>query len=126
MNSKFDKIRPQAVELAALEHLKKNPHRLIMGKWCPRINFVIFIRFFLFIQGIKIGTKAWISSKICRVRTQTVESAALEGQKLYGYNFAAAHTFKHEYLGDQMYGRSQSNFIRSIIVIRELPALDFE
>ena len=30
--SNFGQIRPPTAELAALERLKKNPHRLIMGK----------------------------------------------------------------------------------------------
>ena len=33
---------------------------------------------------MKTGTKACMSSKICRIRPQSVELAALEGQKLYG------------------------------------------
>ena len=32
MGSKFGRIRPGTYELAALERLEKNPHRLIMGE----------------------------------------------------------------------------------------------
>ena len=32
MSSNFGHVRPQIAELAALERLKKNPHRLIIGK----------------------------------------------------------------------------------------------
>ena len=32
MSSKFGEIRPWTTELAALEHLEKTSHRLIMGK----------------------------------------------------------------------------------------------
>ena len=67
MTSKFSQIRPLAAELSSLERLKKNPHGLIMGKWCPCINFVICHQIFLYLQRTKTGTRAWISSKICRI-----------------------------------------------------------
>ena len=48
-SSKFSQIRPPTAELAAIERLKKNPYRLIMGKRCchfflavlDRIHFIL-------------------------------------------------------------------------------------
>ena len=42
MSSKFGRIRPQTTELAALEHMKKNPIDLLLGKRCHRIFSAIF------------------------------------------------------------------------------------
>ena len=47
-NLNFDLIRPSTAELAALERLKKNPHRLIMGKRCLHL-FSAFLDRILFI-----------------------------------------------------------------------------
>ena len=41
MSSKFGRIRPRTMELAALERMKKS-HRLIMGKRCHHIFSAIF------------------------------------------------------------------------------------
>ena len=43
-SSKFSQIRPPTAELAALEHLKKNPHRLIMGKRVATFSRLFLIR----------------------------------------------------------------------------------
>ena len=44
----FSLIGPLTAELAALERLKKNPHRLIMGKRCLHL-FLAFLDRILFI-----------------------------------------------------------------------------
>ena len=46
----FRQIGPLTTELAALERLK-NPHRLIMGKWCRHASLFIFERIIIKVAG---------------------------------------------------------------------------
>ena len=43
-------IRPPTAELTALEHLKKNPHRLIMGKRVATFSRLFLIRSISYLQ----------------------------------------------------------------------------
>ena len=46
----FSQIRPPTAELAALEHLKNNPHRLIMGKLVATFSRLFLIRSISYLQ----------------------------------------------------------------------------
>ena len=48
MGSKFGRIRPLTTELAALEHMKKKSHRLIMDKTMSS-HFLRYFNWILFI-----------------------------------------------------------------------------
>ena len=50
-SSKFGQIRLLTAELAALERLKKNPHRLIMGKTLLPLFLAVFEWIHLILAG---------------------------------------------------------------------------
>ena len=47
----FGLIGPQTAELVALERLKKNPHRLIMGKGCLHFFSAVLDRILFILAG---------------------------------------------------------------------------
>ena len=91
-NSNFDKIGPLTTELAALER-QKNPHRLIMGKWCLHASS-FFIESSSKLLVTRTGIKARTSLISGRIRLLTLELLALEWRKFY--------IFKLEYLWGQL------------------------
>ena len=50
-SSNYGLIGPQTAELAALERLKKNPHRLIMGKRCLLFFSAVLDRIIFMLAG---------------------------------------------------------------------------
>ena len=75
-------IGPTTAELAAFEHLKKNRHRLIMGKSdVSYFSLLILIGSFSCLQVMITYMRAWMSSKFSQIRSGTTELAALEHLK---------------------------------------------
>ena len=50
-SSKLGQICPPTAELAALELPEKNPHRLIMGKWCCHLFSAVLDRIHFILAG---------------------------------------------------------------------------
>ena len=50
-SSNFGLIGPPTAELAAFEHMKKNPHRLIMGKMMSPIFSAVLDRILFMLAG---------------------------------------------------------------------------
>ena len=69
MSSKFGRIRPWTMELAALERMKKITYRLIMGK-NDVITFspLFLIGSFSYLQVMRTCIRAWMSSKFGEMR----------------------------------------------------------
>ena len=82
MSFKVSRIRPRTAKLAALERLKKNSHRLIMGKFfVSTLEPLFLIGSFSFLQVTRTTIKAWMSSNFGRIPPLTSELAALERLK---------------------------------------------
>ena len=79
MSSNFGQVRPQIAELAALERLEKNPHRLIMGKnVVATLAPLFFIGSSSFLQVTRTTIISRIGSNFSQIGPLTVELAALE------------------------------------------------
>ena len=78
MSSDFSGIPPLAVELAALERLKKKTYNLGIT-----LAPSFFIRFSSFLQVRKITIKSWTCSNLCPVHPLIAELAALEHLKKF-------------------------------------------
>ena len=71
MSSKFGRIRPQTVELAALERLKKNSHTLIMGKnFVSTLEPLFLIGLNIFISLHKYNIQYMKTYMMTRIRTK--------------------------------------------------------
>ena len=51
MSSNFGQIRPQTMELGALERLKHFSYRLVMGKWCLHASWFILDQIIFKVSG---------------------------------------------------------------------------
>ena len=63
-SSNFGLIGPPTAELAAPESLKKNPHRLMLGKnGVATFSQLFLIKSFSYLQVMMTYLRAWMSSK---------------------------------------------------------------
>ena len=101
----FGQIELLTTELAALEHLKKNILRLIMGKWCLHATCSLFsFDRIIKVAGNQEGIKTRMSSILGRIRPLILELLALE-------NFALLNL---EYLWSQLANLDQVLCVASL------------
>ena len=82
MSSNFGQIWPPTTELAALERLRKNSHRLLMGKKeVITLSRLFLIGSFLYLQVMRTYIKACMSLNFGQIPPLSTELAALERLK---------------------------------------------
>ena len=81
MGSKFGQIRPAAVELAALEHLKKSPETYNGKIVVTTLVLSFYNRSYSFLQIRRTTIKAWMILNSVKISSPIMELDTLEHVK---------------------------------------------